>query len=228
MGLCLLWQTRNRPRTRWRERDLVHKNIVAKRRTTMSDLMLDVGQANELKLAFRKANYTNDDIKRLCEGNVLADVRNVLLGHAEVKLVEHVIDLDADPFVPNNWKVEKHQQGGSFKWDPAQVQFHLSPNQQNGKVIEGNKLRKELEGKSVFNANLLDYLLAHPNLIPEEWKQDEQGRTRYIFFWGTIYRYSDGNLCVRYLYWHVGRWQWGCSWLDDGWDDQRPAALRAS
>ena len=81
----------------------------------MSDLMLDVGQANELKLAFRKANYTNDDIKRLCEGNVLADVRSVLLGHAEVKLVEHVIDLDADPFVPNNWKVEKHQHGGSFK-----------------------------------------------------------------------------------------------------------------
>ena len=69
----------------------------------MSDLMLDVGQANELKLAFRRANYTNDDIKRLCEGNVLADVRTVLLGRTEryicltVKMGEHVIDCNADP-----------------------------------------------------------------------------------------------------------------------------------
>jgi hypothetical protein len=194
----------------------------------MSDLMLDVGQANELKLAFRKANYTNDDIKRLCEGNVLADVRNVLLGHAEVKLVEHVIDLDADPFVPNNWKVEKHQHGGSFKWDPKQVQFYLSEPQRKEKSIEGNKLRRELEGKPVFNANLLDYLLAHPNLIPEDWKQDEKGRTRYIFFWGTIYRSSDGNLGVRCLCWYGGGWSWGHRWLDDDWIVSNPAALRAS
>jgi hypothetical protein len=194
----------------------------------MSDLMLDVGQANELKLAFRKANYTNDDIKRLCEGSVLADVRNVLLGHAEVKLVEHVIDLDADPFVPNNWKVEKHQQGGSFKWDPKQVQFYLSEPQRKEKSIEGNKLRKELEGKPVFNANLLDYLLAHPHLIPEDWKQDEKGRTRYIFFWGTIYRHSDDYLYVRCLDWGDGGWDWGHGWLDRGWIVDGPAALRAS
>jgi hypothetical protein len=190
--------------------------------------MLDVGQANELKLAFRRANYTNDDIKRLCEGTVLSDVRNVLLGHAEVKTLEHVINLNADPFVPNGWKVEQHELGGSFKWDPAQVQFYLSEPQRKEKSIEGNKLRKELEGKSVFNANLLDYLLAHPNLIPEDWKKDEKNRTRYIFFWGTIYRDSDGNLCVRCLYWHGGGWQWGDDWLGDGWSVGDPAALRAS
>lgn len=144
------------------------------------------------------------------------------------RLIEHVIDLDADPFTPNNWKVEQHIKGGSLKWDPAQVQFHLSPNQENGKVIEGNKLRKELEGKPVFNANLLDYLLAHPHLIPEEWKQDEQGRIRYIFFWGTIYRNSDGDLYVRCLCWGVGGWQWNYRWLVSVWRERSPAALRAS
>src|SRR4051812_5109537 len=83
---------------------------------------------------------------------------------------QHVIDLDANPFVPNNWKVEEHKKGGQFKWNPASIRFHLSPNQQNGKVIEGNKLRKELANEPVLNANILDYLLAHPELIPEEWK----------------------------------------------------------
>jgi hypothetical protein len=193
-------------------------------------LMLDVGRANELKLAFRRANYTNNDIKRLCEGTILSDVRNVLLGHAEVKTLEHVIDLDADPFIPDGCTVEegKHQKGGSFKWDPAKVQLYLSPNQQNGKSMKGEALFAELAGKPVFNANLLDYLLAHKHLIPEGWKKDEQGRTRYIFFWGTEYRCSGGRPFVRYLCWADGRWYWGRLWLVCGWDVCHPAVLPAS
>lgn len=187
----------------------------------MSELMLDVSQAHELKMAFRRANYSNGEIKQLCEGNILADVRNVLLGHASITVMEHMIDCDAAPFIPSGWKVEKHQKGGQFKWDTGQVALYLSKFQKNG-VIEGNKLRKELEGKPVLNACVLDYLLAHPHLIPEEWKGNA------VFFWGTIYRDSDGNLFVRCLYWLGGRWRWGNYWLDDDWDDNDPAVLRAS
>ena len=50
----------------------------------MSDLMLDVGQANELKLAFRRAGYESAEVKTLCEGNILAQVREVLLGLAHI------------------------------------------------------------------------------------------------------------------------------------------------
>jgi hypothetical protein len=151
----------------------------------------------EMEQAASRAGFLESDFRRLA-GNedMLRQMLQVARGHAEVKLVERVIDLDADPFAPNNWKVEKHQHGGSFKWDPKQVQFYLSEPQRKEKSIEGNKLHKELEGKPVFNANLLDYLLAHPNLIPEEWKQDEKGRTRYIFFWGTIYRGSGDATCM--------------------------------
>lgn len=187
----------------------------------MSDLMLDVDQAGELKAAFRRGNWTNAEIKKLCEGSILADIRNVLLGHAEIKLAEHVINCDADPFVPSGWKVEEHQKGGSFKWDPKQVQLYLSPNQQNGKYIEGNKLRKELADKPVLNANVLDYLLAHPPLIPEEWKGE------YSFFWGTVYHDSLGGFYVRSLCWRGGAWDWGCGWLGRGWRDDDLAALRA-
>lgn len=197
----------------------------------MSDLMLDVGQANELKLAFRRADYSNDDIKRLCESNALADVRSVLRGYATITIVEHIINCDADPFNP--WSkegrtVEKHQKGGQWKFDPKQVEFFLSSNQKGDKAIEGNKLRKELAEKPVFNVNVLDYLLANPHLIPEEWKTGGNGNTRYIFFWGTIYRLRDGGLYVRCLCWYDGRWDWGGRWLGNDWDSDGPAAVRAS
>ncbi|MGC9598922.1 MAG: hypothetical protein ABSE18_00875 [Minisyncoccia bacterium] len=188
-----------------------------------------VGLAHEFCITAAKAGLTPGEVGELAKNEeMLRKFRQVLLGYSEVKAIEHVIDLDASPFIPGDWKVEKHQRGGSFKWDPKQVQLYLSPNQQNGKSIEGNKLRTELEGKPVFNANLLDYLLKNPHLIPEEWKRDEQGRTHYIFFWGTIYRNSGGNLCVRCLYWDDDGWDWNYDWLGRGWRVLSPAALRAS
>ena len=189
---------------------------------------LDVGQANELKLAFRRTGWNNEEIKRLCEGAILADIRNIILGNAEVRMLEHIIDCDADPFIPTGLTVEEHHKGGSFKWDPAAVQFYLSDSQRNGEGIQGHKLRKELAGKPVLNANVLDYLFTHQHLIPESWKKKTSGYIAYIFFWGTIYRYPDGRLYVRYLDWHDGGWDWYCHWLGDDWGDSYPAALRAS
>lgn len=51
----------------------------------MSDLMLDVGLANELKMAFRRHDYTGEEIKRLAKGDFLGQVRNVLLGLMEIR-----------------------------------------------------------------------------------------------------------------------------------------------
>jgi hypothetical protein len=156
-------------------------------------------------------------------------VRNFLANRLEVVAKEHIIDIDADPRIPyDGWKVEEHKKGGKLAWDPAKVHLHLSKNQQGGKTIEGNKLRKELESLTVLNANLLDYLLDNPHLIPEDWKVDGEGNTRYIYFWGTVYRDSDGDLFVRYLYFNDGHWVQGINWLDLGWGSQDPAAVLAS
>jgi hypothetical protein len=133
-----------------------------------------------------------------------------------------IIDLDADPFVPDGWKVEKHIKGGQFAFDPSAVKLHLDAGQQGGKSIQGHKLRKRLEKEPVMNANQLDWYLANPQHIPEEWKG------KYVFFWGTIYRRRGGGLFVRYLCWGVDRWGWGGYWLDDGWRGDGPAAVRAS
>lgn len=202
----------------------------------MSDFMLDVDQAGELKAAFRRGDWTNQEVKRLCEGDILAQFRQVLLGHASITMheltpeelqvaVAHIIDCDAPPFLPAGWKgVEEHQKGGQLTWnkDAQKDALYLSERQKKHPWLGGHKLREELKSKSVLNANVLDWLLAHPEHIPEEWKG------RYIFFWGTIYRYSDDGLCVRCLCWFGGRWRWDCFWLGSGWDDGSPAALRAS
>lgn len=181
-----------------------------------------VGQMNQLGDALEIAGFTPDDVTKLRTSPQLATFKQVLLGHAEIKPFEHVIDLDANPFCPGGLTVEEHQKGGTFRWDPTKVQLYLSKPQSKGKLIGGHDLRKDLAGKPVLNACLLDYLLAHPHLIPEEWKG------KAIFFWGTIYRDSGGGLFVRYLYWRGGQWQSSYVWLDFVWHDFYPAALRAS
>ena len=131
-----------------------------------------------------------------------------------------IIDCDKDPFCPKDWIVEEHKKGGKLEWNPKNISLYLSENQKKD-WIKGNELREELKGKPVLNANVLDYLLAHPELIPEEWKG------KYVFFWGTIYRDSDGSLNVRYLGWNGERWNWSFNWLDNVWYDVCPAAVSA-
>lgn len=144
-----------------------------------------------------------------------------------------IIDCDSAPYIPDGWKVKEGDQlpgrvRGQVVWDPAKINLYLSENQQNGKYIEGDKLQKELAKEPVLPANILDYLLKNPHLIPEEWKKDANGNTRYIFFWGTVYRDSGGNLYVRCLYFSDGRWYWDCLWLGLDWYDFDPAAVLAS
>lgn len=161
----------------------------------MSEIALDVGLCFKIKQALSR-NCIPDlaDLDWLASGDNLAKVRRVRLGHSEIVTPEHIIDCDADPFVPEGWSVAEHRNGGAFKWNATNVSLHLDEGQRDGRWIEGNKLRKELANKPVLNANVLDYLLAHPHLIPEEWKG------KAVFFWGTIYCDRGGGLCVRYLF----------------------------
>lgn len=190
----------------------------------MSEITLDVGLAYKIKQALLRNRIPDvADLDWLATGDNIAKMRRVRLGHAEIIVPEHVIDCDAEPYLPDGWSVEEHRKGGTFKWDKdAQKDaLYLSEAQKNGKWIEGNKLRKELSNKPVLNANVLDHLLAHPHLIPEEWKGEA------VFFWGTIYRGRRGDLYVRYLLWNGVRWDWIASWLGFGWNDCNPAAVPA-
>ena len=92
--------------------------------------------------------------------------------------------------------------------DGKKVELFLSERQKGENRVVGHELRVELEGgeRILLNSNVLDYIFDHPELFPEHWKKDENGDTRYIFFWGSIFRGpSDGRLFVRCL-----------CWVDDG------------
>lgn len=135
---------------------------------------------------------------------------------------DHVIDLDADPHIPyEGWKVKEHRKGGQFTWDPVKLQLYLSEDQKDNKIVGSELCCFELADKPTLNANLLDYLLDHPDLIPEEWKG------KAVFFWGTIYRDSKGYQMVRYLGFGVSRWERDYGWLDGYFGAGDPAVILA-
>ncbi|MEK7139632.1 MAG: hypothetical protein AAB817_02945 [Patescibacteria group bacterium] len=68
--------------------------------STDTELMLDVGQANEIKLAARRAGATNADLKSLSEGDMFAQILPVLRGLGEVVVTKHLINLNSTPFTP--------------------------------------------------------------------------------------------------------------------------------
>jgi hypothetical protein len=187
----------------------------------MSDFVMSCRQAAELDHAFERNGWSPQEVKVLSSGDLLASVRRVVLGDARIMSIEPVIDCDAAPLVPAGWEIVEHQKGGHWKWDLKQIGLYLSNDQQDPNVLEGSALRKELADKPVLNSNVLDYLLCHRDLIPEEWKR---ARTA-VFFWGTLYRDADGNLCVRYLY-HGAGWWWSSRCLDAYWNDRGAAAVR--
>ena len=197
-----------------------------------NEFVLGVGPAEKLQTACRRNDCGIELIEWLCASNNLKRVMDIQLGRSEIKSIEHTIDLSADPFLPDGWKVEEHQKGKVVKLerrgddlylDGKRIDLYLSKEQKGG-CIGGNDLRKKLAKVPILNANVDDYLLKPENqhLIPDSWKG------KYIFFWGTIYRGADGSLFVRYLCWCGVRWFWHYLWLDDDFDGLSPAAASAS
>lgn len=186
----------------------------------------------EMEGVAQKAGFMDNDFRALAKDeDKLRQILSVVRGFSEIKPIECLVDCDADPFMPSGWSVEEHKKNGKLKLEmqgadlylgEKKIVLYLSKKQRKG-VIGGNELRKELDDKPALNANVLDYLLANPHLIPEEWKG------KVVFFWGTIYRGSVGGLCVRCLcFFGGGGWRSRCRWLDYDWHDNCPAALRAS
>ncbi len=133
---------------------------------------------------------------------------------------------EVESHIGDGWAILEKRPDGLYV-NGRKVVLHLSKRQQNGKLLKGYELREELKGTRLLNANILDALCDNPHLIPEDWKKDEQGNARYIFFWGTIYRYSGGDLFVCYLYFDDGAWHRGSHWLAHDWCGSGPAVLLA-
>lgn len=190
-----------------------------------SEFGKDNGLIHETVVTGRKAGWDRDVWSKLAENEeLMRTLLSVIRGQARVEVLTHVVDcsLPAKKVrgltpLPDSEQITSRFMG-QLTLTPEAIGLHLDPGQKDG-VVVGNELRKLLEGQKVKPANLLDYYLEHQALIPEAWKE------KVVFFWGTIYRDSDGSLCVRCLRWDGRRWFWSYRWLDNGWHARHRAAV---
>lgn len=172
-----------------------------------------LGLSHKFFKAFEKVGGTPGEANTIAEDpDLMFGLLAVLRGNAKVEYVK--IDCDVTPFNPRG-KCEIRPEDqiasrvcGQVESDPAKIAL-IVPYLVHNIKISGYDLKKALEGKPVLSANVLDYLLGHPVLIPESWKG------KYICFWGTIYcgppitlypSEKQDTLFVRYLYWDSDRW----------------------
>lgn len=190
-----------------------------------------IGQMNQLANALKEKGFTPEEVTRLGQSpKVLGEIRQLINGFGRVEIVCPEIDCDASPFCPEDWWIDEADQlpgrvSGSFKWDPQRVGLYLDPAQRNGGKVGGPELAKALANEPVLPANVLDYLLKYPVLIPDVWKMDGVGRIRHIYFWGTFYRNRHDHPRVRGMnYMGCGKWRWFWSTMHDNWHDDDWAA----
>lgn len=148
-------------------------------------------------------------------------IKSLMSGESETlpqPSIKHIINCATDPFVPNGYVLDKHQPGSKdYEFDAVKVFLFQSEKQEKG-ILVGEELLQELVDIPSLNANVLDYLMVHPELIPESWKN------KRIYFLGTIYLLNDIRV-VRYLYWSKSQWTWCQRWLESGFDHRHFAAV---
>lgn len=208
----------------------------------MSNLMLDVDQAGELKAAFRRHDWTNAEIKRLSEGDILARVRSVIRGQAKIVMVKKAqkkdvrldttirVDRSVRPTYPDWTSMVMHpelESTGPAKYDLAATTLWLHDRQQGGYTT----------GQVIY-----DYLKEHGMLASCLSLQDaveiqKKGPAvfrkvfgnKVIYFWKSVVQGRGGRgLLVPCLRVFGGRVILRWNWLARDWRDSRPAVRSAS
>lgn len=186
-----------------------------------------LGLSHKFFRAFEKAGGTPADANALAEDPDL--MRGLLV---DFRRRSRLIDFDAKPHAAEHWVIRPEDQlpnliRGQMEFDPKKVVFHLDAAQKTGSIV-GNDLKEKLaEAGPLYGAQVLDYLYENKDRIPVSWQKDENGNTRYIYFW-TIYRGDGGHLSVRYMFWDEWRWVWSHARLADKFNWWSPAAILAS
>lgn len=106
------------------------------------------------------------------------------------------IDCNAHPKVPDMWQLGKHSMSlGQWVWNQQKIMLN------DLELVDAEFTEHAAIEQYCFsygyvpaNADILDFLLEHPNLIPSEWKG------KLVYFCGTTYE-SDDVKMVRCLAW---------------------------
>lgn len=194
--------------------------------STSSDF--SVGQTHQFIVTFAKAGGEPKDLTVLTQSeSKCAEVLSFLRDQNKLEPTKLVIDCDAYPYTGYKVLVPRHDKHGLLNFKPAEVELYLTPEQLQGEKIQGHewleRLRK-LEGKTLLNANVLDWLIKKENqrYIPDDWRKYE------VIFPGTEFTGTLFSRFVRSLRWHHGGWRCRDRYLYDSWDIRHHAAIIAS
>lgn len=164
----------------------------------MSDqIMLDVGQAQDLKMAMRRNNFDNKALHALVEGRMLSRVGSVIKGTSEIVNTQYIaIDCSTQPTTPEGFVIHSSLNCGWFRWDSSKLKLFVSEEQKKSGSIRSLDLVKITKQFDLVPSNILDFLLLHPHLIPESW----WGEHNQVGFWGTKFKcLKQDGMFVRYL-----------------------------
>ncbi len=133
-------------------------------------------------------------------------------------LKDFIVDCDKSSSVLERWTRVENRKNGIINFYFQNISLYLTNEQESG-VINGYDLIERLAGKTLMNENVLNYLLKHPEFIPEECREKK------TFFLGTIYRHQPGILVVRFLHFDGLDWGWDIVNLDSNFGFDDPIAI---
>ena len=199
------------------------------------------GQSHQLMDSVEAAGWSSAHVTKAGQSRpLLVGFRGVLDGTHEIRPIEHIIDLGGAARLPFDSAVlESHRGSGIVRVELREDGVYLGGRRLGGlfrakaqkkSTILGHDLRKECDKRSdMLPAVVLDFMVEHPELYPDEWKADAEGNTIYVFFMDDIFRYpADDSLCVRCGYWGGGRVRTRCLWLGRKFYRHYPVASFAS
>jgi hypothetical protein len=137
-----------------------------------------------------------------------------------------------EKFIGKGWSIVEDETDSRSKalteLDLTKVQF-VTTLKDGETYVKGEEKLKRLKksGNIRLDADIFLTLWENQHLIPESWKEKVNGKTRFIYFDGTVLRLSSGDRYVLYLCWCGGAWSWDVRWLDLDWGANRPSAVLA-
>ncbi|MBI2476403.1 MAG: hypothetical protein HYV67_04150 [Candidatus Taylorbacteria bacterium] len=208
----------------------------------MSNLMLDVDQAGELKAAFRRGGWTNSEIKQACQGRFLSDVRGILLGKArivtlktddtsETVIIDPIVRIDRSvrPVYPdfldqeylNKPEFIALEKLGPPEFDASRLRKWWHPKQKR-KVIKGTVIHNFLVEKM-----MLPSCLGFVELLGIQAKGIEffhrHFKGQVVFGWRSVVPFCGGDLRAPYLVEDDGEMVLYWRWLGGDFDATYPA-----
>ncbi len=165
--------------------------------------------AENLADAFFDAGFSSAEVAGISVDR-LKEFKGLLRGYGRIEPVRFNINLGVDPFLPEGWAIQSSRMYSSHSSIIYREGDGLYINSRLVRCVPTTDKKKS---SSPLPAQVLDYLLAHPYLIPDSWKRME-GHTPHIFFEGTVFKHNTGGDVVRGMYHDGERYKPDVIWTD--------------